>query len=332
MRKLWRLLDRRGRAWLVLYLALAALVVPLACYGVIMALRALWIVAVDSGAWPVERIGACSAEVVCVVSAILTDGVPVWTAFVWMAVIVIVLLFSFRLPSVPGTPKKVAAALAAQRNEKDQRIGRALGWVLVVSSIGFMLALLFIPVTAGVVALATWSKERRDVCSADPMCVISTMPENALPVWVAFAWIAIIAAALVVCWKPSRWWFPDAEARRHVKVRTFTSPDWIRRHALIAAFISIISLYGVVGRYNEVYALDYVWAVLGALTVAAVATVCKRKYGFKTPIDVKLSLMLTMSAPGAFLDRRWRALQEELHPRKRRKPKAKANPKAKAGD
>lgn len=251
--------------------------------------------------------------------AALADGVSVWLWILWLVVILGILVFSFRLPPVPGTPKRIAAQLAAQRTEKDQRIGRAVGWVLVVTSIGFMLTLMLVPFVAAFVALSTWSREQRKTCSADPSCVISTMPENSLPVWVAFVWIAIIAAALVICWKPSRWWLPDAEARRHVKVRTFTSPFWIRGHALVAALVSYLCASGVVKRGNEVYAVEYLWAVLAALTVAALATVCKRKYGMKTPLDVKVSLALTGSAAYGVLDRRWRAAQRQLHPRGRNK-------------
>lgn len=249
--------------------------------------------------------------------ASLRDGVPLWLALVWVAVIIAIVVLSFRLPPVPGTPKTIAAALAAKATPKDQRIGRAVGWVLVVSTIGFILTLVFVPVTAGLIASATWSKERRDACSADPMCVISTIPENALPVWVAFLWIAIIAAALVICWRPSRWWLPDAKARRQIKVRTFTAPFWIRVHALVAAFISYLCSFGIFRRGNDVYAVEYLWAVLAALTVAALATVCKRKYGMQTPLDIKLSLMLTASAPYGVLDRSWRAAQRQLHPRGR---------------
>ncbi|MHA6667524.1 hypothetical protein ACX3O0_01510 [Homoserinimonas sp. A447] len=284
-----------------------------------MLILSLWQGIVRAGAWPAEQIAACSSDIGCALSAILTEGAPVWLGFLWLVAIVTVLVFGVRLPQVPGTPKSVARKLAAQRTREGQRIGRAVGWVLVASLFGFILVLALVPIGAGVVASATWSKERRDACSADPMCVISTIPGNALPAWIALIWIAIIAAALVICWKPSRWWLPDAEARRHVKVRTYTSPDWIVRHSLVAALISVGCLFGIFKRGNDVYSLDYIWAILAALTVGAAASVCKRKYGMRTPLDVKLSLMLTASALSGVGDRRWGALQRQLHPRPAKK-------------
>lgn len=259
--------------------------------------------------------------VVLTLKTVLADvnGAVAGVVIGWACLITAVLTATFLWPVAPGTEKKTAAALAAQGTTKDQRVACGVGWVLVISTIGFMLALVFVPLTAGIIAMVTWSKDQRKACSADPACVISTMPENALPVWIAFVWISIIAAALIICWKPSRWWLPSAEARRHVKVRTFTSPDWIRIHALVAAGISIACAYGVVGRYNEVYAPEYGWAVLTAFTVATAATVCKKIYGFRTPNDVKVSLALTGSAAYGVLDKRWRAAQRQLHPRGRKK-------------
>jgi hypothetical protein len=201
----------------------------------------------------------------------------------------------------------------------DQRMARLVGWVLVVSSIGFALALIFIPLGAGLVAQVTWPEERVDACLADKACVISTLPANALPVWVAFVWIAIIALALAICWKPSRWWLPDADARRHVKVRTFTSPDWLRIHALVAAFVSLICVWGVIKRETDVFAFEYLWAVAAALVVAAAATWCMRVNAMAVPDDVRRSLLLTVSSPYGIFDKRWKALQRDLHPRTRTK-------------
>ena len=220
--------------------------------------------------------------------------------------------------------------MTAAPPSRDQKIGRVVGWVLSLSTIGFMLALFFIPNVAGFVALATWTPEQRAACPPDDRsCVVSTIPEDALPFWVALIWVGVIALGFAICWKPSRWWLPNAEARRRVKFRNFTSPDWIRIHGLIAAFVSLTLTHGVSMR-KYVNSPGYWWAVAAALLIVVVATVSMRLHAFTTPQDVKRSLMLTMSAPGAFLDRRWRALQEELHPRKRRKPKAKAKAKPKA--
>ena len=214
----------------------------------------------------------------------------------------------------------------------DQSLGHIVGWVLSLSTIGFMLALFFIPNVARIVALATWTPEQRAACPPDDRsCVVSTIPEDALPFWVALIWVGVIALGFAICWKPSRWWLPNAEARRQVKFRNFTSSDWIRIHGIIAAFVSLIMTQGV-SVSKDVFSPEYLWALAAALVIVVLATVSMRVHAFKTPQDVKLSLMLTMSAPTAFWDRRWRALQEELHPRKRRKPKAKVNSKAKAGD
>ena len=76
------------------------------------------------------------------------------------------------------------------RTAADQRIARFVGWMLVVSTIGFSLMLLFVPSIAGFVALATWPEARIDACSPDRQCVISTMP-----VWLAAAALVVAAAA-----------------------------------------------------------------------------------------------------------------------------------------
>ena len=211
------------------------------------------------------------------------------------------------------------------RTAADQRIGLVVGWVLTVSTICIPSTLLLVPATAGLVALATWPEARIDACSADRQCIVSTMPENALPVWVAFIWVAIIAVALAVCWKPERWWLPNAQARRFVKVRTYTSPDWIRIHAIIAAGISFGVSFGVVKSGNDVSAPEYLWPAGAALVIVAVATVSMRIHKFATPGDVRRSLFLTLSAPVAFWTPAWKAEQERLHPRSARKKKVKKN-------
>ena len=76
------------------------------------------------------------------------------------------------------------------RTAADQRIARFVGWMLVVSTIGFSLMLFFVPSIAGFVALATWPEARIDACSPDRQCVISTMP-----VWLAAAALVVAAAA-----------------------------------------------------------------------------------------------------------------------------------------
>ncbi|MBH0129509.1 hypothetical protein [Salinibacterium sp. NK8237] len=93
---------------------------------------------------------------------------------------------------------------------------------------------------ASVVALATWSDAEIERCEVDRACVLSTLSENALPVWFAVAWALIVAIAMVI------------------------------------ALISVQCALGVVSRDNDVYALEYLWVALAAGTIAAIATISIR--------------------------------------------------------
>ncbi|MBH0053696.1 hypothetical protein I6E74_05860 [Salinibacterium sp. SWN139] len=247
----------------------------------------------------------------------LSQAWPLWLGGFWVLFLVLVVVASARMPGPQGSAARIQKSLVGQRTAQGQRIGHVAGWALFISSLVFMLTLVLVPLGAGVVALATWSKNRISQCSDDRLCVVSAIPENVLPVWIAFAWIVVIAAALAVCWHPSRWWMPDAQPRRGLTVRVDTSPLWIGGHAVVAAFICAALSLGVHQRGNDVYAPEYLWATLAAATVAVVANYRHRKLVGTVPLHIKESFFLTASSPAAAFSPEWRAKQRELHPRKK---------------
>ncbi|MEV8253534.1 hypothetical protein AB0O95_06155 [Rhodoglobus sp. NPDC076762] len=242
-----------------------------AIVGIVSVARALYV----SQVWPAKRIEECAGDFGCVAETIARDGVPMWTGVLWFLLISVIIVGGLvaRPPADAVTP--------AQRNESlrtaaDQRIALVVGWILVSSSVGFFVFLTGVPLAASVVALATWSDAEIERCEVDRACVLSTLSENALPVWFAVAWALIVAIAMVICWKPARWWVPVPGRGRLSLIRGFTSPFWIRTHAMVIALISVQCALGVVSRNNDVYALEYLWVALAAGTIAAIATISIR--------------------------------------------------------
>ncbi|MBH0053701.1 hypothetical protein I6E74_05885 [Salinibacterium sp. SWN139] len=188
------------------------------------------------------------------------------------------------------------------------------------SSLASLFMLMLVPVGAGILAWTTWPQTRISECLDEPMCVVSTIPDAVLPVWVAFGWIVAIAVVMAVCWHPSRWWMPHAQARRTVRVRVYTSPFWIGGHAAVAAFICFLLSSGLDPRVDVGDAPEYLWAALVAATLAAVAHNRHRRLVGSVPGDIKESFLLTASSPAALFSPQWRAKQSELHPRKKDGP------------
>ncbi|MBH0116001.1 hypothetical protein I6E52_03990 [Salinibacterium sp. NG253] len=183
------------------------------------------------------------------------------------------------------------------------------------SSLGSLFILMLVPVGAVIAAWTTWPQTRIAECLDRLTCVVSTLPDAVLPVWVAFGWIIAIAVVMAVCWHPSRWWLPNAQARRKVQVRVYTSPIWIGGHAAVAAFICFLLSSGLDPRVDNGDAPEYLWAALAAATLAAVAHNRHRRLVGSVPGDIKESFLLTASSPAALFSPQWRAKQRKLHPR-----------------
>ncbi|MBH0008867.1 hypothetical protein [Salinibacterium sp. SWN1162] len=188
--------------------------------------------------WPTKRIAECAGDFGCVAETIARDGVPVWTGALWFLLISVIIVGGI------VAPPPADAVTPAQRNESlrtvgDQRIALVVGWILVASSFGFFVLLTGVPLAANAVALATWSDGEIERCKVDSACVVSALSQNSLPVWFAVAWALIVAIAMVICWKPARWWVPVPGRGRVSLIRGFTSPWWVRRHAMAMTVISV---------------------------------------------------------------------------------------------
>ncbi|WP_010203337.1 hypothetical protein [Salinibacterium sp. PAMC 21357] len=233
-----------------------------------VAVLALWRlvnVVVSSTAWPAQRIVECSGDPACTTVAILTEAPLIWIGAAWFAGLVALVIRSRRFPVVEGS------VAAIREQHADQRIGLTVGWVLVYSSLGFIAALFIGPLIAALIANSTWTQAKVDRCSDDPLCVLTTLPGNGLPVGAAFAWLAVIAAAMIICRKPSRWWLPGPAERRFSPRSPFVNPFGVGPHAIVAAVTFLLLSPGVQQRGKEVYAPEYLWAFLAASTLAAVS-------------------------------------------------------------
>ncbi|MBH0129510.1 hypothetical protein [Salinibacterium sp. NK8237] len=219
-------------------------------------------------------------------SAVATDGVLVWGSALWLIAIIAIIvigLVSRHLPMPADGLKVVHKRKVAPKGSRDQKIAFAVGWTLVTSTLTFMFALFFVPPIMALVALFSWPQSRIDNCEEDPLCVISILDKNALPVWVAFLWVAIVVAAMVICWKPARWCSPPTSEARRAKVRPYTSPFWIRTYAIIIGLVALLSITGLDTDLDDVYSLEYVWVVLAAGTIVAITMVNIRIHGVKGP-------------------------------------------------
>lgn len=156
-----------------------------------------------------------------------------------------------------------------------ERIGRIVGITNFVATMAAVLLLLIWPKVIGaLIAMLTWSREAQDACSAEPGCAVNVVPGGVLPVWWALAWVALIAASVIVCWDPQRWW--SSRGRFRIDIFADSTPRWLRVHAGVAAFLCLILVFpgrGITG----VWALEYLIAVGAALAVMALATISSRR-------------------------------------------------------
>ncbi|WP_010203335.1 hypothetical protein [Salinibacterium sp. PAMC 21357] len=233
-----------------------------------------------STAWPANAIAACSDDEACVASLIVTDAPLVWLGVLWLVGIVAIFGFGFRAPSVQGAPESIKRRIARQRTAHGQRIGHAVGWSLTITMLAMILVLLGSKILAPAIAFATWSDARIDRCSDDPACTISTLSNGAVPVWVGVVAVGVILIGMIVCWKPARWWQSSSGSKLSSALSVETFPAAIAVHSGIAVFFALVQA-GVLKLRSlgdgDVYAPEYLWVALGALTLVAIATVRHRQ-------------------------------------------------------
>lgn len=145
----------------------------------------------------------------------------------------------------------------------DLRIGRFVAWFAFLWMIGGMTLLLVVPPIA-----------RLNSCTSDSQPCTSWAFTGA-PWWWAMLWSVSLIAAIAVCWRPRRWWTPQDRSGRPKLPGVFSTPEWLRAHALIAAIVPL----GPMLNYEPTTAdlIGLAASMVVALIGVAAATVCIRR-------------------------------------------------------
>lgn len=145
----------------------------------------------------------------------------------------------------------------------DLRIGRFFGWFALSWTIaGLVLVLMVAPIA------------RRSTCTSDTSPCTS-WEFTAIPWWWMMLWSVSLVVAIAVCWPPSRWWTPQDRSGRPKVPGVFSTPEWLRGHALVAALV----MFGPIVNYDPTTAdlIGYAASIVVALIGVAVATSCIRR-------------------------------------------------------
>ena len=155
-----------------------------------------------------------------------------------------------------------------------ERLGRVVGVVNVAATLAAVAGLLLFPKVVGsLIAMLSWSDEAKETCELEPGCAVNLVPGGVLPVWWAFAWIALIAVSVLVCWSPSRWW--SARGAGRAAVFADSTPRWLGVHAGVAAFVCIVLVFP--GRSSAgAWAIEYLYAAIAAIAVLGLAMLSLR--------------------------------------------------------
>jgi hypothetical protein len=175
------------------------------------------------------------------------------------------------------------------RRAGELRLGRVFAWIAAATSLLGMIALLLVPPLAALIAQLTWSEEAKEACEASVTpCSPSAIAGYSLPAWVGLIWPAILLVCLLVCWAPRRWWTPRDASGRPKQPGVYSTPEWLRALAVVAAVTEIAMTWGV-GR-SSLPAPDYVWPALLAVGVIVLASICIRVTADAIPADTRQGL------------------------------------------
>ena len=111
-------------------------------------------------------------------------------------------------------------------------------------------------------------------CTSDsPPC--TAWGFRAVPWWWPLLWSLSLLVAIVVCRPPRRWWTPQDRAGRPRQPGVFSTPEWLRGHALVAALATL----GPMLNYEPTAAdrIGYAASIAVALIGACVATAVIRR-------------------------------------------------------
>jgi hypothetical protein len=177
----------------------------------------------------------------------------------------------------------------ATRRAADLRLGRVFAWIAAGTSLLSMIGLLLVPPLAALIAQLTWSEEAKEACEASVTpCTPSAIPGYSLPAWMGVIWPAILLICLLVCWAPRRWWTPRDSSGRPKQPGVYSTPEWLRALAVVAAITEIAMTWGV-GR-SSLPAPDYLWPALLAVGVVLLASICIHVTAGSIPADTRLGL------------------------------------------
>jgi hypothetical protein len=157
-----------------------------------------------------------------------------------------------------------------------RRVGRALAWTVAVATILSTFALVFLPLAGQLIAQLTWSSERKESClEGVEACAVTAVPFGSWLTGVAVGWAALIVFALVVCWSPRRWWTPTGRVTAR-RPGVFSTPEWLRLHAVVALIVIPVGLGITSGRTSTLVEWGMLWGAGLALAAIVLASVCIR--------------------------------------------------------
>ncbi len=105
---------------------------------------------------------------------------------------------------------------------------------------------------------------------------------TAVPWWWGGLWSLSLFIGLLVCWSPRRWWTPQDSSGRPQLPGVFSTPEWLRLHAVIAGVLNAAMLVAE-GTPTTADLIGYAASALLALVVVVLATVCIRVTADRIP-------------------------------------------------
>jgi hypothetical protein len=141
--------------------------------------------------------------------------------------------------------------------------GRVVGGVAMSWLVGGILLLLAVPAIARLVT-----------CTSDTRPCTS-WAFTAVPWWWGGLWSLSLVIGVLVCWPPTRWWTPQDASGRPKLPGVFSTPEWLRLHAVVAAALNAGMLVAE-GTPTTGDRVGYAASALLALVTVMLATVCIR--------------------------------------------------------
>lgn len=149
------------------------------------------------------------------------------------------------------------------------RVGRFFAWFAFLWMIGGLALLFIVPPLARLFTCTSGTKP----CTAWAF--------TAIPWWWGMLWSVSLVVAIAVCWPPSRWWTPQDRSGRPRIPGVFSTPEWLRLHAVVAFGAGLLAAAQFTPTAADL--VGYGASALVAAGGVALATMCIRRTAAHIP-------------------------------------------------